>query len=344
MTTAAVTRTRPKGAVSIRDNIQSPEYMDKLKELVPKHLDSTRFKQSLLYSLTRTPALATCDQKSFFRCASELAKWGLEADGYSAHLIPFKNRKTNTTECQLIIDYKGLVELILRTGMVSRVYSEKVCEGDEFEFNKGQIVKHVIDFRSERGEAYAYYCEVTLKDGTVIAACMSKHEVDDIKKRSKSPNNGPWATDYDEMAKKTVFKRLAKWLPRSSEIREALRFEDEEPTTKPARVDNVTTAQPALSDKGFIAADEPEPEPEPEEEPPAEPEGDIQPEEMDLNDMREALRFQLQEEDIKEADIVSAGIKAGILPKNCKGVREMSSDQIEAIQDEWFALTQGGAQ
>ena len=55
---------------------------------------------------------------------------------------------------------------------------------------------------------------------------MSKDEVDSIRKRSKSSGNGPWVTDYDEMAKKTVFRRLSKWLPQSPEMQKAFDIDD----------------------------------------------------------------------------------------------------------------------
>lgn len=150
------------------------------------------------------------------------AELGIEPDGRRAYLIPYKN------DIQLIIDYKGIAELAMRSGMISNIHADKVCENDEFEYNIGEITKHRIDFRKPRGEAYAYYAIVTFKDGTKKCEVMSKDEVDAIRKRSKSPNNGPWVTDYDEMAKKTVFKRLSKWLPLSPELQKGIDIDNEE--------------------------------------------------------------------------------------------------------------------
>jgi recombinational DNA repair protein RecT len=50
---------------------------------------------------------------------------------------------------------------------------------------------------------------------------MTKDEVDSIKQRSRAGSSGPWVTDYNEMGKKTVFRRLTKWIPLSAEIRDA---------------------------------------------------------------------------------------------------------------------------
>lgn len=128
------------------------------------------------------------------------AELGIEPDGRRAYLIPYKN------DIQLIIDYKGIAELAMRSGMISNIHADKVCDNDDFEYNIGEITTHRIHFRRPRGEAYAYYSIVTFKDGTKKCEVMSKDEIDSIRKRSKSPNNGPWVTDYDEMAKKQCSK------------------------------------------------------------------------------------------------------------------------------------------
>lgn len=212
--------------LTIRDRLQSEAFRDQIAMVLPKHLTPERMARVACTQIAKTPKLAECDQASFFNAMLQLSQWGLEPDGRRAHLIPFRNNKTNTTECQLILDYKGLVELILRTGDVASIHADKVCDADEFVYDCGQIVRHRIDFRKPRGEAFAYYCVITRKDGTKKCEVMSRDEVDAIRKRSRSANNGPWVTDFDEMAKKTVFKRASKWCELSSEIRDAFEHDD----------------------------------------------------------------------------------------------------------------------
>jgi recombination protein RecT len=164
---------------------------------------------------------------AFMKCA----ELGIEPDGRRAYLIPYKN------DIQLIIDYKGIAELAMRSGYVSNIHADKVCENDEFVYNIGVIEKHRINFREDRGKPYAYYAIVTFKDGTKKCEVMNKDEIDAIRKRSKASNSGPWVTDYDEMAKKTVFKRLSKWVPQSPELREAVDFDNRDytvPAPQPA--------------------------------------------------------------------------------------------------------------
>ena len=172
--------------------------------------------------------------EQFMKCA----ELGIEPDGRRAYLIPYKN------EINLIIDYKGIAELAMRSGFISNIHADKVCENDEFEYNMGAVVKHKIDFRKERGNPYAYYSIVTFKDGSKKCEVMSKEEIDKIKERSSAWNAWikfkkicPWNTDYDEMAKKTVFKRLAKWIPQSPEMQKAIEIDDED-YRKPTAIEN----------------------------------------------------------------------------------------------------------
>jgi len=185
-----------------------------------------------------------------------LSQFGLEPDGRNAHLIPFWNNQKKSYDCQLIIDYKGLVALAKRSGQVSYVHADAVCENDVFEYNKGQVVKHEIDFKSDRGKPYAYYALVRFKDGTEQSECMTIEEIASIRSRSKAKDSGPWVTDKGEMSKKTVFRRLSKWIELSPEFRDAieadadkieeLRFEQALPISRPQirRLKNGNTVEP----------------------------------------------------------------------------------------------------
>lgn len=182
-------------------------------------------KDAKLRDAIQTPKGRNSLADAFMKCA----ELGIEPDGRRAYLIPYKN------DIQLIIDYKGIAELAMRSGFVANIHADKVCENDEFEYNIGTIEKHRIDFKKPRGEAYAYYAIVTFKDGTKKTEVMSREEVDAIKERSsawgawlKWKKVCPWNTDYDEMAKKTVFKRLAKWIPQIPELQKAIDIDNDD--------------------------------------------------------------------------------------------------------------------
>ena len=200
----------------IRDLIQSNKFKSAVAQSLPSHLKPDRFVRVALTALTRTPKLAACDQASFFQCLITLSQLGLEPDGRNAHLIPFG------TQCQLIVDYKGLVDLAMRSGKLSYIHADKICEKDIFEYDRGEIKEHKINFKAPRGNAYAYYALCRFKDGAEKCEVMTLDEIKAIRERSRAKDSGPWKTDFDEMAKKTVFRRLSKWLQLSPEYRDAL--------------------------------------------------------------------------------------------------------------------------
>lgn len=212
------TETAPRDIKSI---IASTAMQQQFAAALPKHLSPERFGRIAITALSRNPKLKECTQESLFKCLLDLSSMGLEPDGRHAHLIPYGK------ECTLIIDYKGLVALVRRSGEVAKIHADVVCENDEFHHDMGQVTIHTFDLKKERGAAYAAYAQVWLKDGSVQAAILSKDEVEGIRKRSRAGNAGPWVSDWAEMAKKTAFRRLTKWLTLSPEIAEAIAKADE---------------------------------------------------------------------------------------------------------------------
>lgn len=211
---------------TIRDLIESDSFKQQVARALPRHLTPDRFIRVALTTLLRSPKLQHCSQASFFNALLTLSQLGIEPDGRRAHLIPFENRKNNTVDCQLIIDYKGLAELAYNTDKISFIHADIVCENDDFEYDKGEIKRHNIDFKSPRGDPYAAYAIVKMKDGTEKCEVMTKEEIEKVRQRSKASQTGPWVTDWTEMAKKTVFRRLSKWIPLSPEQKDAIEVAD----------------------------------------------------------------------------------------------------------------------
>jgi recombination protein RecT len=205
----------------VRNWLESDSFKSQIASALPKLCTPERFMRVLFTSIQKVPKLIQCTQTSLFQALMNCAALGIEPDGRRAHLIPYENRNAGTTECQLIIDYKGLLELVKRSGDVSSAYADKVCENDFFKWKDGDV-SHEINFLLPRGKAYAYYARVRHKDGTFTSVVMTKDEIEAIRKRSRAAMKGPWVTDFDEMAKKTAFRRLTKWLVLSPEVAEVL--------------------------------------------------------------------------------------------------------------------------
>lgn len=202
--------------MGIKELIQGP--MKKQFALaLPKHLTPDRFVRVALTAINKVPKLLLCTKESLMACLMDCSQLGLEPDGRKAHLIPYGDK------CTLIIDYKGLVALARRSGEIADIHADIVCKNDKFEYSFGSDSR--LEHRpniEDRGPVIAAYSFVRLKDGSSSYEVMNVKEIDAIKKRSKASNSGPWVTDWAEMAKKTVFRRHAKWLPMSAEFQEAI--------------------------------------------------------------------------------------------------------------------------
>lgn len=215
--------------LTIKDQLQNPAAIEQIRRALPEHMSAERMARIALTCTTRIPKLAECTPQSFFRCLLDLSSWGLEPDGRHAHLIPYGK------ECTLILDYKGIVALAYRSGFVRNIHSDVVRTGDQFTYSLGKVIGHtpwafrLDDKPTEAGEVIAAYCVVELKDDACHHEVMTRQEIDAIKNRSRSGANGPWVSDWTEMARKTVFRRASKWLPISAEQVEAFERDDDRP-------------------------------------------------------------------------------------------------------------------
>lgn len=191
-------------------------YKGQIAKALPSVLTPERFSRMALTALTKTPKLADCDPKSFIGAMLTAAQLGLEPNTPlgQAYLIPYGN------ECQFQIGYKGLIDLAYRSGQIKCIMAEIVYENDEFRFEYGlnPELKHkpAVSNRGEKKWVYALY---KLNSGGFSFKVAS---IDDViahgRKYSKTYNNGPWQTNFEEMAKKTVLKQLLKYAPLNSEF------------------------------------------------------------------------------------------------------------------------------
>ena len=72
------------------------------------------------------------------------AQLGLEPGtlGY-CYLVPYQNKKTGQLEIQFQLGYKGILELVRRSGQVENIEARVVYEKDKFDFEYGLTPKLV---------------------------------------------------------------------------------------------------------------------------------------------------------------------------------------------------------
>lgn len=213
--------------IDMRERLQSDAFKQQIAKVLPKHLTPDRMARIALSTYLRVPKLAQCDDASILQALMTCSSLGLEPDGRVAHLVPYG--KT----CQLIIDYKGIVELAYRSGLVVSIHADVIREGDLFELSLGIVKQHVPWFWRQDKESVAEgkiigaYCLIRLQGNAEKHEVMTRDEIDAVRKQSASGNSGPWVSHYPEMAKKTVFRRASKWISLSSEIRDAYDSDDD---------------------------------------------------------------------------------------------------------------------
>ena len=193
-----------------------------IESALPRGISADRFVRIVQTELRKTPKLAQTSPASFLGAVLTSAQLGLEIGSSlgQAYLVPFKNHGVDET--QLIIGFRGWLALIHRGGQVASIDAREVHEYDMFDYQYGDdsYLRHK-PAEGERGPVTHYYCVAKTKNGGRVFEVMSKTEVEKHRDRYAKKVNGeikgPWATDFDAMALKTVFKKIFKWLPVSSE-------------------------------------------------------------------------------------------------------------------------------
>lgn len=195
-------------------------YKNQIAKALPSVITPERFVRMAMTALTANPKLQNCTPETFIGAALTAAQLGLEPNTPlgQAYLIPYG------TTCQFQVGYKGLLDLANRSGLLKNVTAQVVYENDEFEFEFGlePKLKHKPAM-SNRGKPLWVYATYHLTNGGYNFEVMSMDDVRKFaKEKSKSYNNGPWQTDFEAMAKKTVLKKVLKYAPLKSETASAV--------------------------------------------------------------------------------------------------------------------------
>lgn len=194
----------------------------KLELLLPKGMEVQRFKESFRLALAVQPDLMKCTPESLVLAVLRGARTGLPVDGSGglAYIIPFNTKVKEDNKDKWVMTatyipgYKGMVTLAKATGLVKDMQPIAVYKRDVFSYNPAddQPVQHSVYFpetdgaEDDRGPLRAVYCKTVLPDGTKRFDVMSLKDVMAIKAKSKA-QWGPWTSDFDQMALKTVVKR-----------------------------------------------------------------------------------------------------------------------------------------
>lgn len=194
---------------------------NRLKKLLTSPAMLDRFIGVMTGAMKSTPRLAECTPASvvgaLLRCASLRLEPNTPAG--QCYLIPRQN-KNGSWECSWELGYKGAIDLAYRAD-IKVIKAKVVFELDTFDIDYGKskgMVVHKPYLLGERGKVIGYWAEWCDADGNGDVLYMSVDEIQShAQQYSKSYNSeySPWNTAFDQMALKTVIKRVLKFAPQS---------------------------------------------------------------------------------------------------------------------------------
>jgi recombination protein RecT len=220
----AVAKTNPDAKLPAQRSIADlgkvlASKFDQIKSVVASTVTPQKMARIALNELRLNDYLAKVamsNPDSFINAVVQASHLGLEIGGAlgQCYLVPYKS------EVKAIVGYRGLLTLARRSGFITSIKAEMVYENDTFDLELGIETKvvHKPLLTGDRGKPKLVYMVAHFTDGGYHFEWMSIGEVDKIRARSPSGKAGPWVTDYEQMALKTVIRRGWKYLPMSIEM------------------------------------------------------------------------------------------------------------------------------
>lgn len=244
---------------------------EQFQRAMPRGGEAVQLIRDVMTCVKNTPKLAQADQLTVLGAAMTCAQLGLRPGvGALGHawILPFFDNKTGGQKAQLIIGYKGYVELGQRSDRIGSLHSRIVYANDDFRLRYGlerDDFEHTPYFmlgKDEPGAARLFYAVGRLANGgTAMADPMTLAEMEAHRDRFamakyKGQVVGPWRDHFDSMGRKTMLLRLMALMPKSTEIARAL---DNDGSVRldlsPGAIDS-----PEVVDGEYLGDAEPEPE------------------------------------------------------------------------------------
>lgn len=209
------------------------ERKQKFEEFLPANSNCNfeRFAGIINTAVLQNRDLLTAERSSLIAACLKAAHDGLLPDGSESALVIY-NTKQKDGRYKQLVQYlpmvRGIIKKIRNTGQLKHISANVVYEFDKFRYTLGDCES--LDHEpaiGERGKKIAVYAIVQLKDGTFYRDVMSFAEIETARNKSKAANGSAWSDFWGEMARKTVIKRLSKFLPMSAELEAVLSRDDE---------------------------------------------------------------------------------------------------------------------
>ena len=219
----AVTNNLPQ----LKQTLNAPSVKAKFEEMLGKR--APQFLTSITTVVQNNALLQKADVNSIVMGAAVSASMDLPLHpslGYAA-LVPFNTKDGCFAQLQVMV--KGLTELALRSGQIHALIAETVYEGQLVKKNKftGEYVFDEDAKTSDKIIGFMAY--LRLANGFEKYEYMTIEEVKAHAMRFSQTYKkgfGVWKEHFEEMAKKTLLRRiLTRWAPKSLEMQQVLMYD-----------------------------------------------------------------------------------------------------------------------
>lgn len=178
--------------------------------------------------ISRNKQLEKCTKESLLGAVFNVALFGLSLNPVKkeAYIVPRYDRNNGMT-AYLEPSYMGLIKAVTQAGAVAAIEAHAVYKGDDFEYELGlnPILKHRPKKASK--EILFAYAVATLPSGLKQIEVMGIDELHEIRNTSTSYqamkqgkiSSCIWVDFEGEMCRKTVVRRIVKYLPKGDNDR-----------------------------------------------------------------------------------------------------------------------------
>lgn len=180
-----------------------------VKDALPSDFNQSRFLQNTIALVENNPDLLKYNRKELLSNALRAAYLGLDFMNQEAWLVPYSGH------IQFQIGYKGACKFVRKYSMkpIKAIFAKVVRKGDKIDYGNDENGKPYIEWKPvpfNGEEPIGYFAEAIFEDDSILYEVMTPKEVQKIRNVSRCEQKGPWVEWPEEMAKKTVLKRLCK--------------------------------------------------------------------------------------------------------------------------------------
>lgn len=250
MTTSNQLAQKPKFSVAI--NTQG--YQNLINNTLRDPDRARRFTASITSAVAVNPALQECDAGTILAGAllGESLNLSPSPQLGQYYLVPFKNKRQNTSTAQFVLGYKGYVQLALRSGQYKGLDVMVIKQGEyqgkdpetgkaRFKFIEDDDVRDALPtvgymayFEYMNGFRKVLYWskEKMMNHADTYSPAFSRKGYEDllagkVQQSEMWKYSSFWYKNFDDMAKKTMLRQLiSRWGVMSIDMQTALEHDD----------------------------------------------------------------------------------------------------------------------